>query len=235
MQCALWFCKSFGLELSQFKVKDSEGIEHTLHCNGNSPTQSQGTGTTYATLSQEEKNKLGGILYLLDKFCVGDDFYHELTITTEGLPKSYLVRQMRNDINQVCHIERTPGFLPGAQVSSFEATLQGSIRDFFKAGGTLSNSEPIKVKLSGHGARMSRTTNFMILSFSLLQLGEKVMSPNYNHSVAIVNGPENYQTLRSSFQEIFGEINNLINKGETTVDGKTVNLEFFLGGDISSS
>ena len=58
------------------------------------------------------------------------------------------------------------------------------------------------------------------------------MSPNHNCSIAIVNGPENYETLRSSFQTIFGEINNVISKGETTVDGKKVKLEFFLGGDM---
>ena len=173
VQCALWFCKSFGLELTQFKMRDAEGMEHTLDYNDHSPTGCQGTGPTYASLPQEEKDKIENVLYLLDKFCVGDDFYHELSITAEGLPESYLIKQMRNDMNKICHLERAPGSFPGSQVSSFEATLQDSIRDFFPAGGTLNENEPMKVKLSGDGAQMSRTTNFMILSFSLLQLGEK--------------------------------------------------------------
>lgn len=33
-----------------------------------------------------------------------------------------------------------------------------------------------KVKISGDGAKMSRLTNFVVLSFSLLSEGEKVMS-----------------------------------------------------------
>lgn len=33
-----------------------------------------------------------------------------------------------------------------------------------------------RVKISGDGAKMSRITNFVVLSFSLLSEGEKVMS-----------------------------------------------------------
>ena len=33
-----------------------------------------------------------------------------------------------------------------------------------------------KIKISGDGARMSRTTSFVVLSFSILSEGEKVMS-----------------------------------------------------------
>ena len=33
-----------------------------------------------------------------------------------------------------------------------------------------------KIKISGDGAKMSRLTNFIVLSFSLLSDGEKVMS-----------------------------------------------------------
>jgi hypothetical protein len=41
---------------------------------------------------------------------------------------------------------------------------------------------------------MSRTTNFMILSFALLQTGNSVLSSRGNRTVAIVNGPEKYTT-----------------------------------------
>ena len=37
-----------------------------------------------------------------------------------------------------------------------------------------------KIKISGDGTRMSRTTSFVVLSFSILSEGEKVMSVKGN-------------------------------------------------------
>ena len=51
----------------------------------------------YGNLHKEDKNKLEQVLFLLDKFCVGDEVYHELTMITDGLPKSYLVKQLLHD------------------------------------------------------------------------------------------------------------------------------------------
>lgn len=53
-------------------------------------------------------------MFLLDKFCVRDEVYHELTMVFEGMPKSYIVKQLRSNLNETTHIERTPGKFPGA-------------------------------------------------------------------------------------------------------------------------
>ena len=42
------------------------------------------------TLSEEEKLKVEKIVFLLDKFFVGDAFYHKIFMITDGLPRSYL-------------------------------------------------------------------------------------------------------------------------------------------------
>ena len=52
-----------------------------------------------------------------------------------------------------------------------------------------------------------------------------------NHAVAIVYGKECYDTMAISFKEIFSEINQLISDKSIDVDGKMIQLEFFLGGD----
>jgi len=83
----------------------------------------------------------------------------------------------------------------------------------------------MKVKLSRDGARMSRTTNFMMMSFTLLQLNESVMSPK-------TYGPEKYETLKTSLFPFFNEVNQLISKVTLSIDGENVELEFFLGGDM---
>lgn len=222
-QCALWFCESYGLELKEIKLKSMDGSNHTL--NYGTPTSGG-----YAKLSEDEKNKVEQLLFLLDKFCIGDEIYHELSMITDGLPRSYLIKQARTDLNKTYHIERTPGHCPGSMLN-FNSTLRTHISELLKEKPEL-KKETIQVKLSGDGAKMSRTTNFMMFSFTLLQLEERVMSSKSNRTIAIVNGHEEYKTLQISFLPIFNEINHLIEKGTLTVDDNEIKLDFFLGGDL---
>ena len=41
----------------------------------------------FETMQEEDNNKLEQILFLLDKFCVGDEVYHKMTIHTDDLPR----------------------------------------------------------------------------------------------------------------------------------------------------
>ena len=45
---------------------------------------------------------------------------------------------------------------------------------------TIQEGEKIKVKLSGDGARMSRVSNFILLSFSILQSADDLLSSKGN-------------------------------------------------------
>lgn len=38
-------------------------------------------------------------------------------MTVSSLPKSYLINQRRDQLNEVCHIDPTPGSAGGAQMS----------------------------------------------------------------------------------------------------------------------
>jgi len=218
-QCALWFCESYGLELKQIKLKSMhDGSNHTL--NYGTPTSGG-----YAKLDEDGKNKVEQLLFLLDKFCVGDEIHHELSMIADGIPRSYLIKQARNDLNKTYHIEKTPGNCPGSMLN-FTSTLTTHISELLQEKPELKN-EKIQVKLSGDGAKMSRTTNFMMFSFTLLQLGERVMSPKSNRTIAIVNGHEECKTLQASFLPIFNEINQLIEKGTLTVNENEIKLDFF--------
>lgn len=70
--------------MSQVKLSDDKGGTHLLTWENES----------FGTLQEEDNNKLEQILFLLDKFCVGDEVYHEMTIHTDDLPKSYLIKQL---------------------------------------------------------------------------------------------------------------------------------------------
>ena len=52
-----------------------------------------------------------------------------------------------------------------------------------------------------------------------------------NHTIAVVKGKEDYNTLKESLANVINDVNSLIEDGEITVDGVTVGLDFFVGGD----
>jgi len=224
-QTALWFSKSFGLGIQGIQVKEQKtGNTHYLELEKSAHQEID-------SLTDEDKTKIEQVLFLLDKFCVGDSFYHELTMTVNGLPKSYLVKQRRDQLNNICHIDPIPGSAEGAQMS-FTTLLKARVQDLISRDKETNWKEhPIQVKISGDGARMTRNSSFILLSFSLLQAGDDVMSSSGNHTIAIVKGSESYSTLKESFSNVFSEINEAIKQGHITVNDYEYNLEFFLGGD----
>ena len=227
---ALWFAESFGVKIESITVKEEKtGIKHSMITGSSQNTNPELCGIN--SLSNEERKKIEEILFLLDKFCVGDNFYHELSMVVDGLPKSYLIRQRRNQLNEICHVNPTPGTAEGAQLS-FTHLLEERISDLVaQHPETDWTSQPIKIKISGDGVKMTRNTSFTLLSFSLLQNGNQVMSASGNHTIAIVKGSESYETIKESFETVFNEINNLINAKKIKVNNTEYNLEFFLGGD----
>ena len=83
--------------------------------------------TQFSKLSEDDKARVESILYLIDKFGVGDEFVHELSMTIDGLPKSYLFKQCRTELNKNCIIKSTPGKAPGAQ-HSFRQLLTDQVQ-----------------------------------------------------------------------------------------------------------
>lgn len=73
--------------------------------------------TQFSKLSKDNKVRVESILYLIDNFGVGNEFVHELSMTIEGLPKSYLFEQCRTELNKNCIIKSTTGKALGAQHS----------------------------------------------------------------------------------------------------------------------
>ena len=59
------------------------------------------------------------VLFLPDEFCISDAAYHELTLASGGqdLPRSYLIKQCKENLNLLCHISRTPGEADSAQLN----------------------------------------------------------------------------------------------------------------------
>lgn len=108
----LWFSESYGLHLDKVNFVDNCGKPYSL-------LFGEKTGKSYKELPVEEQQKVEQILYIMDKFCIGEATYHELTCCLGGknLPRSYLIKECKEDINKLIYIERTPGEPNGAALN----------------------------------------------------------------------------------------------------------------------
>lgn len=52
-----------------------------------------------------------------------------------------------------------------------------------------------------------------------------------NHTVAVIKGHKSYDLLKSSCKDVFGYMNQLLDDGKISIDGKDIPVEIFLGGD----
>lgn len=93
------------------------------------------------------------------------------------------------------------------------------------------HTEKILIKINGDGAHMTHNSTFVLLSFSIIPTGEQVMTAKRNRTLAILNGKENYNSLKQAFGDNFDETNNLIAEAKVPVNAKEMDTKFFLGGD----
>ena len=58
---------------------------------------------------------------------MGDAAHHEMSMLVNDVPRSYLIKECRSNLNSTFHITRTPGKHPGAQMS-FKEELRAQIK-----------------------------------------------------------------------------------------------------------
>ena len=114
---------------------------------------------------------------------------------TAGLPRSYLIKQRRDHVNIMCHVIINPGKAEGAQLS-FNSVLQERLHDVLQTNPDYDyDNHTNKIKLLGDGARMTRNSSFILLSFTLLQGADDVMSARGIHTIPVVKGVEKSKKL----------------------------------------
>ena len=109
-ECALWFVKSFGLGLSWLNFKDFKSYEtYSLEYQAQTTSRAEETaGSGPEELTESQVSQIEQILFLLNKFYISDQFYHAQSVAYEDMPMSYLIKQLRSDLNKVTHIENVP-------------------------------------------------------------------------------------------------------------------------------
>ncbi len=110
--------------------------------------------------------------------------------------KSYLIKQRRDQLSKTYHITSTPGE-HGAQFPLKEL-LRNRIKEYLIAHpDAVGDNETIKVKTSEDGTQMTRTSNFILMSFALLQSTDDVLAAKGNHTTAVVKGKKEYTVLKN--------------------------------------
>ena len=109
-------------------------------------------------------------------------------MVVDSLPKSYLVKQKRSQLNDICHITSTLGEAEGAQMP-FNDLLKERSKDYVASHPNVTH---VQVKISGDGARMTRNSSFILMSFALLHSDGEVMAAKGNNTIAVVKGKEDY-------------------------------------------
>lgn len=103
---AVLFCDSFGLDLLSISFKSKAGQPVVINYD---ETSTQQCTSTPACSDQEVSDGAESVvLYLLDKFGISDEFYHELSMVQPFLPRSHLVKRIREKINRTILIFRLP-------------------------------------------------------------------------------------------------------------------------------
>ncbi|XP_077866238.1 uncharacterized protein LOC144353838 [Saccoglossus kowalevskii] len=119
-EIALWFTRSFGLTVNTLSATDEDKGEIIFNFSNNIITDSKSQlpcnekempdvspDVRIGTLPENEQYEIYELQHLLDRFSISNEAYHELTMTVSGknLPRSYLVKQCRKNLNEVCHLE----------------------------------------------------------------------------------------------------------------------------------
>lgn len=79
---ALWFMETFGFKLESIKIEDLDGKVTEI----NYSEDGCSSKTNFLQLQENNKKTIRGLLYIMDKCCVGDSAYHEMSMLVDGLP-----------------------------------------------------------------------------------------------------------------------------------------------------
>ena len=72
------------------------------------PESSAGCSSSSSTAADKETENVDETLFLLERFGVSDECYHEMTQLFPELPRSYVVKNERKDISQSIELKELP-------------------------------------------------------------------------------------------------------------------------------
>ena len=179
---SLDFIESYGVLPRKVICETLDGKPCVLNVDGTPQN------TSYNNLPPSSKHEVKSMLHVCDNSMISDAAYHEISMRVPSMPRSHHLIDCRNEMNSKFDVNRTPGMLPGSYMS-LESELIQICRET-----NPTTDEILKIKISGDGAKVSRVSNFLVVSFSVL--GDNCSNSHINQRVlAVVNCDENYTNL----------------------------------------
>ena len=182
---------------------------------------------TFATQHQSKKFTDEDVahfaLYVKDQFTLSDAAYREISQLTPDLPRLLKLKQLSQGLNSNFEIEASPNGFTGVQ-QSFKTRLLYRLQQL-----KLNSGETIQVKLTGDGTNIAKHLHVVNFAFTLINEGSLALSPFGNHSLAILQVPEDYSSLLGSLSDIVGEVSELTS---VTINESEHQIEYFVGGDM---
>ena len=165
-------------------------------------------------------------LFVKDRFGLSDSAYHELCMICEQLPRLCKLKQLSRQLNSQWDIKPCPNN-NGIQ-QSLASRLKERVKYLLKEKRIFAG-DVLRLKLSGDGTKICRKLNMINITFTLLNEGKLAMSPRGNHTIAIINGTENYEALKTAMSDVITEVKEL---KSVTVNELTFQIEYFICSDL---
>lgn len=166
---ALWFAETFGIDLLSISFQASEDPITFQYSSNTAPLQSSAVSSPHSTVIPNE------VLYLLDRFGVSDEFYHELSMLFPFLHRSYMVKEAWRVLVGQTNIQRLPKpyygcYQPFKEYLTYViSTYDVGNRCFFYISDIYMHGGPVEVKISGDGAPFSRLSSYIHFLFLLFK------------------------------------------------------------------
>ena len=140
-------------------------------------------------------------------------YYHELSSISKDLPPLYRVKRARLCLNSTLELQRFSGPLPGAyrplrdaltrEIQNIVSNRVFNFMIYFMLSkpdwqiqtkpSLVDPNTVIMVKISGDGARFSKSSNLILMSFSLPELQENILSGAGIAITCSCSHPHNYK------------------------------------------
>ena len=110
-------CQSTSSQSLQLTPSSSQS---SLQLTSSSSKSSQSGSSCQSTSSSHDLHR---VVYLLERFGISDAFYHELTMITPSLPRSYKIKEAQQKLTSVVELKKLPSPYNGSYRSIKETVV----------------------------------------------------------------------------------------------------------------
>uniref|UniRef100_A0A7M5V8K2 Uncharacterized protein n=2 Tax=Clytia hemisphaerica TaxID=252671 RepID=A0A7M5V8K2_9CNID len=220
---------------SESSTSSSQGSSESSQLSSESSQQSSQQSSTEPSSESSFQWKTGcdmtemerakAVIYVLDRYTVSVKAYHELSQIAFGLPRTHLVEKTQKRISGSFDIEPTPGETIGAQMR-----LMGQLETDLRV---KKAEKKIMLKVSGDGTKLTRKSNLVVLSYSIIEESGSFYNElsSGNNAIGVGMASESYECVKECFKDIISEVDEIAKNPKILVGGKELDVELLIGGD----